>query len=576
MMKMMPLTRRRGVVLVSLAAAIAVRSFHGLATSPDSATDGDGADLRTILRDPFRVTEDAGEPDADEPTAEDVQYHRFLLNLDAYDGENDYDAAASLASAPEAASAARAAPTPYTLEDTLAESNVWEYTFALVVYDPQDDQFVGLYNKDHLWKAGNKKLWKTLTSVAYVLRRLFPERFTRDSPEFVFALGSGDYPHVKRDALPYTAGVAPVLMFGSAFRDPDMYRNMIAMPMPAPQHLECFVEWLANEKVCAEWRAKGVGGKRNAGKLEFGEKAKLGWNDLIPQVVWRGTDFSFLPTLQERTSRLKHPDSRRYVREGEKDRRSRAIQALNDKYDTLLPRWKAAALTATAEREAQGTDRPPWADMKFAAYLDKGKSPTLGSAKYRAWEAVGIGVARGMSAVDLARYRYHIDLGGGGGTTWTGTLEKLAMPGLLFHHVTPTKDYFHDRLRAWKHYVPVAPNLRDLQRKFEWAEGHPAQARRIAEAGADFVRRLGTPEGFGEMFREDFVEPLRRTIEAYQPVGATRPGTTWREVLDSLENCRVMPVIECSGRMPKSCKLVGGDDVLAWQKTMHWRGDRRV
>ena len=292
--------------------------------------------------------------------------------------------------------------------------------------------------------------------------------------------------------------------------------------------------------------------------------------------MWRGTDFGYLPTLQDNPSRLLPPDSRKIVRRGKKDRRSGAIKALSEQYDALLPRWKAAVLTAQAEQEAEGTDRKPWADMKFSSYLDKGKAATVGSAKYRAWEGVSVGVARGMGMADLARYRYHIDLGGGGGTTWTGTLDKLAMPGLLFHHVTPTKDYFHDRLRAWEHYVPVAPDLRDLRQKFDWAEGHPAQARRIAAAGADLLRQLGTPEGFGEMFREDFVEPLRRVIEAYRPVETTHPGKTWREVLESLENCRVTPVIECSGKVAKSCKLVGGEAVLEWQKNKYWPGDRRV
>merc|ERR1719491_265265 len=204
--------------------------------------------------------------------------------------------------------------------------------------------------------------------------------------------------------------------------------------------------------------------------------------------------------------------------------------------------------------------------MKFSAYLDKGKkAPTLGSDEYKVWEGVGIGVDKGMGATDLAKYKYHIDLGGGGGTTWTGTMEKLAMPGLLFHHMTPTKDYFYDRLRAWQHYIPVAADLQDLQDKFAWAEGHPAEARRIAEAGVDFMRHAGTPEGFGEMFREDFVEPLRRAIVAYQPVEAAHPGRTWREVLESLEDCRVMPVIECRGRsLNNRCKFVGGETVLAW------------
>ena len=92
-----------------------------------------------------------------------------------------------------------------------------------------------------------------------------------------FAIGSGDYPHVRRhklSKLPYTEGVAPVLMFGSAFRDPGMYSNMMAMPMPEPHHLFCFTEWLVNGRVCKEMREM-------KGQLVFGKEDGQEWQDLI-------------------------------------------------------------------------------------------------------------------------------------------------------------------------------------------------------------------------------------------------------------------------------------------------------
>jgi len=541
-----------------------------------------------------------------EEIIEDAAYYhnRFLMSsLDGqgdYDvGEGDYDAAAFAGSQSTpgdyamdnnqaAASTPPVAPPlqPYTLEDTLAESNLFAYTFTLVVYDPQEDNFMGLYNKDHKWKAGNKKLWKSMRYMTYMLRRLFPERFTKDSPELVFAVGSGDYPHVRPSKLPHAGGVAPVLMFGSAFRDPGMYSNMMAMPMPEQHHLFCFQEWLDTGRVCKEMRARNspLVERVDQGELVFGEEYGLEWHDLIPQLVWRGTDFGFLPTIQDRPS-LVHPNSKTFVRTGQAkgnnlvgigDNRVDAIQALNEKYDTLLPRWKGAALTAEAELQAHGTGKLPWANIKFSAYLEAGKSATVGSLKYKGWESVGIGVDKGMPLTDLAKYKYHIDLGGGGGTTWSGTIEKLAMPGLLFHHLTPTKDYIHDRLRPWKHYIPVSSDLLDLKRKFDWAESHPQQSKRIADAGTAFMRHLGTPEGFGRMFQEDFVEPMRRVIEAYQPVASTHPGmTSWKDVLQSMEDCRVIPVMECSGMELKgSCHLVGGDDVMKWSKGMYYKGPK--
>ena len=120
------------------------------------------------------------------------------------------------------------------------------------------------------------------------------------------------------------------------------------------------------------------------------------------------------------------------------------------------------------------------------------------------------------------------------------------MPGLLFHHVTPTKDYIHDRMKPWTHYVPVAVDLRDLRRKYEWAERNPNKAKRIAEQGSNLMRYLGSPEGFERTFRRDMVEPLRRVIEAYRPVGGG--SSAWRHVLRDMEGeDRILPVIKCTG-----------------------------
>jgi len=234
-----------------------------------------------------------------------------------------------------------------------------------------------------------------------------------------------------------------------------------------------------------------------------------------------------------------------------------------------LPRWKGAALTAQAELDAGGG--LPWANIKMSTYRDEKKSATVGSKKYELWESIGIAVGRSKSLPELAKYKYHIDLGGAGGTSWIGTIEKLAMPGLLFHHVTPTKDYIHDRMQPWKHYVPVSHDLRDLKKQFKWAESHPQQAKRIAERGTEFMRRLATPEGMDQLIREDFVEPLRRAIEAYRPVASVYPGvTSWRDVLE--KDNKVLPVYECAGFAADSgCRVIGGDDVREWRRTTYYK-----
>lgn len=277
--------------------------------------------------------------------------------------------------------------------------------------------------------------------------------------------------------------------------------------------------------------------------------------DLTNQVVWRGTDFGYLKPILPNALRgvsIGEIESKFEPEMEEDEKKSIALRVVTQlivEENVLTPRWKGVALTAVATHDAEKgiedgstLSTLPWVNMKFS-------SPSPGATHsvvegYSKLAEYGIRVmGEPMSLQDLAQYKYHIDLGGGGGTTWTGTVQKLAMPGLLFHHVTPTKDYIHDWMTPWIHYVPVAADLRDLREKYEWAESHPQAAKLISEQGTEFMRHLSTPEGFEEMYRKAFFEPVRRVIEAYVPV-----SSSWREVLRSFEGSNIRQIKRCTGR----------------------------
>ena len=134
------------------------------------------------------------------------------------------------------------------------------------------------------------------------------------------------------------------------------------------------------------------------------------------------------------------------------------------------------------------------------------------------------------------------------------------MPGLLMHHLTPTKDYLHDHMEPWTHYVPVRSDLSDLRERFEWAEMHPNQARRISYRASQLIFHISSEEGYAELFQKALVEPLSQIINAYQPVSHTHPGRTWQQVLQSVDN-KFMPVTECR---ESGCTRIGDDEVLQW------------
>ena len=126
-------------------------------------------------------------------------------------------------------------------------------------------------------------------------------------------------------------------------------------------------------------------------------------------------------------------------RRKEEDEKSHVAGNGNSTHDPpVILAWIDAKFTV--KKEAFGEPLSETQTDKYISFHDKKLRPTA---------------AKHMPPEEMARYKYQIDFGGGGGTTFGSTAAKLAMPGLLFHHVTPTKDYFHDDLVPWVHYVPL-------------------------------------------------------------------------------------------------------------------------
>ena len=213
----------------------------------------------------------------------------------------------------------------------------------------------------------------------------------------------------------------------------------------------------------------------------------------------------------------------------------------------LPPQWKGVVLTVVVESEALKANEDGLLSEPSSSSLPrvniKFSSPLPGDQNHEEFPKLaeyGIqAIGKSMSLQDLAHYKYHIDMGGGGSTMWTGAVQKLAMPGLLFHHVTPTKDCIPNLMTPWVHYVPVVGDLCDLREKYEWAKSHPQVAKLISKQGTEFMRNFVAPEGFDEMYQQVFFEPVRRVIKAYRPV-----SSSWREVSDGSSFKQVM---QCSG-----------------------------
>ena len=71
---------------------------------------------------------------------------------------------------------------PYTLEDTLNESQAFNSAYTILIYNPPTDKFYAYYSNNHQMKSSNKKTYKMIRYVTYMLRSTFPEKFTKDQP----------------------------------------------------------------------------------------------------------------------------------------------------------------------------------------------------------------------------------------------------------------------------------------------------------------------------------------------------------------------------------------------------------
>ena len=127
------------------------------------------------------------------------------------------------------------------------------------------------------------------------------------------------------------------------------------------------------------------------------------------------------------------------------------------------------------------------------------------------------------------------------------------MPGLLFHHVTPTKDYIHDYIKPFVHYVPVQSDLSDLLEKLEWAESHPKEAQRISDNATELIKKLKTLEGFEPLFQEYLLKPLQAVVKAYTPLKESSLNNDGdQQQFEQLVGDSMTPFIECSDK----CKVI--------------------
>ena len=288
------------------------------------------------------------------------------------------------------------------------------YTLRLLVFDGQKFEAFGLAHKNTIYTDALKYSYRYVTMIPLMVRALkeqWPERFEPGQPVFELLLSDADSPNspcVNNNDCPVDR-FSPILMCGTASKDESVFPTMKYFPHSI--FLDCLKRYKVDGRQECIWTEK--------------VNPDIPWDDLVETLPWRGSDYTFLNYHDrfhyEGPDKIK-PLFDTFWKSSTKDEILYELTStLNNDFN---PRWRAVFQSVQAESEPGST---PWIDARFIGGSNRDVHRKLGERGIRT-------MGEQINALNMSRYKYQIDLGGGGGTTWGGTISKLRMPGVLFHH----------------------------------------------------------------------------------------------------------------------------------------------
>ena len=225
------------------------------------------------------------------------------------------------------------------------------------------------------------------------------------------------------------------------------------------------------------------------------------WNALISKAFWRGSDYPFLqPTLVGGAAKPPSSAFYRQLRSPDKTGAARGLLAGSK----IGPRLRAVLMSFL---------HPELIDAKFFNW-----NPNTQAVK--SLREMGLVTDDHVGLETFGRYRYQLDLGGGGGTTWSGVIPKLSLPGVLLHHETMMIDSYFPLLKPWEHYLPLESDLSNLQELIQWVEQHPKQARIISDKASAWVRGFTK---MGQQLRLNYKNVVTPLAQVLDPTGQLKP-----------------------------------------------------
>lgn len=147
-----------------------------------------------------------------------------------------------------------------------------------------------------------------------------------------------------------------------------------------------------------------------------------------------------------------------------------------------------------------------------------GKGATIDSNSIRFDPKYGLGMLNTgipssksfLTMADQSNYKYiiHVD----GNVNAYRLLTTMATGSLILRVTSQYKSWVDHLIKHMEHYVPVKADLSDLLGVIQWCKKHDAECQRIAQAGAEFARKV-----LSEAYVKGYFKQLLWTVSGMDP-----------------------------------------------------------
>ena len=354
-----------------------------------------------------------------------------------------------------------------------------------------------------------------------IMPREFGDRFTKGKDPFHFAWVTQDYPQDKCVGELNGCPTLPSKMFSFGTVPKDKWKVSGLEQAPTLPFAPCIAyaydpkkfeqcDWFSAERedpdlpLCANGKRLDI--------VEHGENGESFdeiFDNLINKVVWRGSDWHYL----EQYADIGTVDANRFTQHAglcepgvDVDKIKREIfrqgipSDLQGEAWNCPPRLRAVLLSAL---------EPDKFDCKFSANNMRSPQSNCLENKLPMFDREKL-----YDNCDFEKFKFLLDIGGGGGTSWLSTFKFLAMPGVLFHHETAMRDSFYDDIKPWVHYVPIMEDMSDLKKQYIWAMNNPDEIKAISKRATQYVKDAIKPSGL-KQHAQHFVKVMQKYINSY-------------------------------------------------------------